>query len=122
MRISLSANAKQPLQAGDKRREMRKVNFCGTMHSAVSLSIALVTRNRPDSLERTLISLRAQFLEIEERWTSSFGLTGTDVIRFLRDIGYQQFYWLGQQGLQAGTDTLGGNGVLCTWEKISGLA
>jgi len=39
---------------------MRKVDFCGTMHLAVSLSIALVTRNRPDSLERTLTSLRAQ--------------------------------------------------------------
>jgi glycosyltransferase involved in cell wall biosynthesis len=30
------------------------------MHSTVLLSIALVTRNRPESLERTLISLRAQ--------------------------------------------------------------
>jgi len=30
------------------------------MHSTVSLSIALVTRNRPESLERTLVSLRAQ--------------------------------------------------------------
>ena len=79
----------------------------------------LVLRGGESTLRRCRPKI---FLEIEERWTSSFGWTGTDVIRFLRDIGYQQFYWLGQQGLQAGTDTLGGNGVLCTWEKISGLA
>jgi FkbM family methyltransferase len=79
----------------------------------------LVLRGGESTLRRCQPKI---FLEIEERWTKSFGWTGADVIRFLRDIGYQQFYGLGHQGLQAGKDTLCGNGVLCTWEKISGLA
>jgi FkbM family methyltransferase len=73
--------------------------------------------------EATLRRCRPKiFLEIEERWTNSFGWTGADVIRFLRDIGYQQFYELGEEGLRTGTDSLSDNGVLCTWEKIGGLA
>jgi len=79
----------------------------------------LVLRGGESTLRRCRPKI---FLEIEERWTSSFGWTGADVIRFLRDLGYEQFYGLGHQGLQAETDTLSGNGVLCTWEEISGLA
>jgi FkbM family methyltransferase len=79
----------------------------------------LVLRGGESTLRRCRPKI---FLEIEERWTKSFGWTGADVIQFLRDIGYQQFYRLEDQGLRDGTDTLSGNGVLCTWEKISGLA
>jgi len=79
----------------------------------------LVLRGSESTLRRCRPKI---FLEIEERWTKSFGWTGADVIRFLRNIGYQQFYRLEDQGLRDATDALSGNGVLCTWEKISGLA
>jgi FkbM family methyltransferase len=62
------------------------------------------------------------FLEIEERWTSSFGWTGSDVVRFLQEIGYRQFYGLGDHGLRAEQDVSSAGGILCTWEKISGMA
>lgn len=62
------------------------------------------------------------FLEIEERWTSSFGWTGADVICFLREIGYQQFYRLGDHGLRTEDGASCGSGILCTWEQTSGLA
>jgi hypothetical protein len=62
------------------------------------------------------------FLEIEERWISSFGWTAADVFRFLRKIGYQYFYGLGNQGLQIETAAFAARGILCTREKISVLA
>jgi FkbM family methyltransferase len=73
--------------------------------------------------ESTLRRCRPKiFLEIEERWTSSFGWTAADVVRFLQEIGYQHFYRLGHQGLQIETSGMSAGGVLCTWEKISELA
>jgi len=62
------------------------------------------------------------FLEIEERWISSFGWTAADVFGFLRQIGYQYFYGLGNQGLQVETGAFAACGILCTREKISVLA
>jgi FkbM family methyltransferase len=73
--------------------------------------------------ESTLRRCRPKvFLEIEERWTISFGWTAADVVRFLREIGYQHFYGLGYQGLRIEDAASGACGILCTWEKISGLA
>jgi FkbM family methyltransferase len=73
--------------------------------------------------ESTLRRCRPKiFLEIEERWTSSFGWTAADVVGFLREIGYQHFYGFGHQGLQIETAETGAGGILCTWEKVSGLA
>jgi FkbM family methyltransferase len=62
------------------------------------------------------------FLEIEERWTSSFGWTAADVVRFLQGIGYRHFYGLGRHGLDIETGTVADGGILCTWEKMNGLA
>src|SRR5207244_1718621 len=55
------------------------------------------------------------FLEIEERWTSSFGWTCADVVCFLREIGYQQFYRLEYNGSQTEEHASGDGGILCTW-------
>jgi FkbM family methyltransferase len=79
----------------------------------------LVLRGGESALRRCRPKI---FLEIEERWTSSFGWTGTDVVRFLREIGYQQFYRLGHQLVRVEDDASGAGAILCTWEKISGLA
>jgi FkbM family methyltransferase len=62
------------------------------------------------------------FLEIEECWTRSFGWTPEDVVMFLREVGYRHFYWLGREGLRSQSEVSGGGGVLCTWEKMDGLA
>jgi FkbM family methyltransferase len=79
----------------------------------------LILRGAESTLRRCRPKI---FLEIEECWTSSFGWTPADVVRFLRKIGYQHFYGLANQGLQIKTTEFGAGGILCTWEKISELA
>jgi len=79
----------------------------------------LVLRGGESTLRRCRPTI---FLEIEERWTSSFGWSAVDVVRFLRELGYQYFYGLGNQGLRIETAAFAAGGILCTWEKISGLA
>ena len=75
----------------------------------------LVLRGGESTLRRCRPKM---FLEIEERWTSSFGWTAADVIRFLGEIGYLYFYGLGNQGLQIETAAFPACGILCTWEKM----
>ena len=79
----------------------------------------LVLRGGESTLRRCRPKI---FLEIEEHWTISFGWTAADVVRFLREIGYQHFYGIGHQGLQIETTPFGTGGILCIWEKVSGLA
>ncbi len=64
------------------------------------------------------------FLEVEECWTRSFGWTPDDVVRLLREIGYRHFYGLGEDGLksQPESGTAINGGLLCSWEKMSGMA
>ena len=75
----------------------------------------LVLRGGQSTLRRCRPNI---FLELEERWTSSFGWTAADVVRFLREIGYQYFYGLGNRGLQIDTAAFAACGILCTWEKM----
>ena len=79
----------------------------------------LVLRGGKSTLRRCRPKI---FLEIEECWTISFGWTAADVVRFLREIGYQHFYGLGHQGLRIEEAASDACGILCTWEKIGGLA
>ena len=79
----------------------------------------LVLRGGESTLRRCRPKI---FLEVEEFWTRSFGWTPEEVVRFLRELGYQHFYRLGSQGLEPESDRFAGGGLLCTWEKMSGMA
>jgi FkbM family methyltransferase len=73
--------------------------------------------------EATLRRCRPKiYLEIEERWTSSFGWNSSDVFRFLRDVGYTHFYSVESSGKRIEEVGYIGGGILCSWKEVSGLA
>jgi FkbM family methyltransferase len=95
---------------------LRRINFVKCDVEGAEL---LALRGAESTLRRCRPKI---FLEIEERWTNSFGWTPADVIQFLQGIGYQYFYGLGCKGLNIKTVTVAASGILCTWEKMNELA
>ena len=62
------------------------------------------------------------FLELDERWTSSFGWTPKDVIDFLRSVGYKHFYCIEPETERIEEERFCGSALLSTWEEVRGLA
>jgi FkbM family methyltransferase len=62
------------------------------------------------------------FLEVDERWTSSFGWMREDVIRFLRGIGYKYFYRVEPRIEKIEGERFSGGALLFSWDEIRGLA
>ena len=62
------------------------------------------------------------FLELDERWTTSFGWMPQDVIGFLRSVGYKHFYSIEPRMEKIDEESLPGSALLSTWEEIRGLA
>jgi FkbM family methyltransferase len=79
----------------------------------------LVLRGAQSTLRRCRPKI---FLEIDERWVHSFGWTKTDVLRYLREIGYSCFYGVDSRLTPLSEDTLRTGAVLCSWEELCGLA
>jgi FkbM family methyltransferase len=79
----------------------------------------LVLRGAQSTLRRCRPKL---FIEIDDRWTRSFGWTTTDVFRYLRQIGYSYFYGINSQVAPLTRDRVQTGAVLCSWEELRGLA
>jgi FkbM family methyltransferase len=61
-------------------------------------------------------------LELDERWTTSFGWTPGEVIRFLSGLGYRHFYDIESRREKIDEERFSGSVLLSTWEEIRGLA
>jgi FkbM family methyltransferase len=73
--------------------------------------------------QSTLRRCRPQLcIEMDDRWVRSFGWTTTDVLRFLREIGYSYFYGIDSRLISLTADVAWSGGVLCSWEELRGLA
>jgi FkbM family methyltransferase len=73
--------------------------------------------------ESTLRRFRPKvFLEVDQRWTSSFGWSPKDVIGFLRSVGYKHFYCIEPRIEKIEEEHFSGNALLSSWEEIRGLA
>jgi hypothetical protein len=79
----------------------------------------LVLRGAESSLRRFRPRI---FLELDERWTTSFGWMPGDVIRFLRGIGYKHFYCVEPRMEKIEEERFRGSAILSSWEQIHGLA
>jgi FkbM family methyltransferase len=79
----------------------------------------LVLRGAQSTLQRCRPKL---FIEIDDRWVRSFGWTTTDVLRYLRQIGYSYFYGINSRVAPLTRDRIRTGAVLCSWEKLRGLA
>jgi FkbM family methyltransferase len=62
------------------------------------------------------------FLEVNERWTGSFGWSPKDVIDFLRSVGYKHFYCIEPGTGKIEKERFSGSALLSTWEEMRGLA
>jgi FkbM family methyltransferase len=62
------------------------------------------------------------FLELDTRWTTSFGWTPRDLIRFLRSVGYRHFYDIESPPEKIEEENFSGSALLSSWEEIRGLA
>ena len=62
------------------------------------------------------------FLEIDDRWVRSFGWTTTDVLRYLREIGYSYFYGVDSAVTPLTEEEVWTGAVLCSWEELRELA
>jgi FkbM family methyltransferase len=79
----------------------------------------LVLRGAQSSLRRFHPKI---YMELDERWTRSFGWTPTDILRFLRGIGYSHFYDVETLPRKIDEENLSGTALLSSWEEIRGLA
>ena len=62
------------------------------------------------------------FLELDERWTTSFGWTPGEVIRFLSGLGYRHFYDIEPRREKIDEERFSCSVLLSSWEEIRGLA
>ena len=79
----------------------------------------LVLRGAESSLRRFRPKV---FLELDERWTSSFGWSPKDVIGFLRSVGYKHFYRIEPRVEKTEEESISVSALLSTWEEFRGLA
>jgi FkbM family methyltransferase len=79
----------------------------------------LILRGAESSLRRFRPKV---FLELDERWTSSFGWSPKDVIGFLRSIGYKYFYCLEPRLEKIEGANFSGSSLLSSWDETRGLA
>jgi FkbM family methyltransferase len=79
----------------------------------------LVLRGAESSLRRFRPKV---FLEVDDRWTSSFGWSPKDVIGFLRSVGYKHFYCIEPGTGKIEEERFSRSALLSTWEEVRGLA
>jgi FkbM family methyltransferase len=79
----------------------------------------LVLRGAESSLRRFRPKV---FLDVDERWTSSYGWAPKDVIDFLRSVGYKHFYCVEPKTGRIKEERFSGSALLSTWEEVCGLA
>ena len=99
-------------------RYAQGLNKIGFLKCDVEGAELLVLRGAESSLRRFRPKV---FLEVDERWTSSFGWTPKDVIDFLRSVGYKHFYCI-EPETERIEERFCGSALLSTWEEVRGLA